>query len=81
MKLPTLGKRKPNFVIGSIITKVNIELSKRVIGKFLRNDFALTIALMATVALKSGFLIFEQYETHVESKERETFWQDRLKAF
>ena len=27
------------------------------------------------------FVIFEQWETHAQLKERETFWQHRLKTF
>ena len=55
-KSPTLEKQKPNFVIGLIIIKVNIERLERVIGKFLRNYFILTIVLMAIVALKIEIL-------------------------
>ena len=51
IKLLKLGIQKPNFVIGSVITKVNIELLERIIGMFLKNCFTLTIALMDTVAL------------------------------
>ena len=28
-----------------------------------------------------NFVVFEQFETHEELKERETFWQHRLKTF
>ena len=56
VKSPKLGKRKPNFVIGLIIIKVNIERLEKVIGKFLRNYFTLTIVLMAIAALKIGIL-------------------------
>ena len=48
MKSPTLGIRKPNFVMGLIIIKVNIERLERIIGKFLRNYFTLTIVSMET---------------------------------
>ena len=58
VKSPTLGKRKPNFVIGLIIIKVNIERLERVIGKFLRNYFTLTIVSMAIAAF--DFVIFWQ---------------------
>ena len=82
VKSPTLGKRKPNFDIGLIIIKVNIEHLERVIGKFLRNYFTLTIVLMNKAALKIwDFVIFEQCETHAPLKEGETFWQHRLKTF
>lgn len=47
-----LGKGKPNFVIDSVIVNVNTEHSERVIRKFFKNYFAITIVLMATAALK-----------------------------
>ena len=75
VKFPTLGKRKPNFVIGLIITKVNRERLQRVIGKFFRNYVTLTIVLMATAALKM------ECKAHAQRKERETFWQHTLKNF
>ena len=56
MKSLTFGKRKPNFVIGLITIKVNIERLERVIGKSLRNYFTLTIVSMAIAALKIGIL-------------------------
>ena len=51
-----LAKRKPNFVIGLIMIKVNIERLEKVIAKFLRNYFTLTIVLMPIAALKMGVL-------------------------
>ena len=65
VKSPILGKQTPNFVIGLIIIKVNIERLEKVIRKFLRNYFTLTIVLMHNAQLK----------------EREIFWQHRLKTF
>ena len=56
VQTPTLGKGKPNFVIGLIIIKVNIERLEEVIGKLLRNYFTLPIVLMAIPALKIGIL-------------------------
>ena len=56
VQAPTLGKGKPNFVIGLIIIKVNIERLEEVIGKLLRNYFTLPIVLMAIPALKIGIL-------------------------
>ena len=58
VKSPMLRKRKPNFVIGLIIIKVNIERLEKVIGKFLRNCFTLTIVLMAIATLKIGICNF-----------------------
>ena len=51
-----LGKRKQNFVLGLIIIKVNLERLEKVIEKFLRNYFALSIVLMVIVVLKIGIL-------------------------
>ena len=56
MKLCMLGKQKPNFVIDSIATEVNIDWLKRVIEKFFRNYLTPTIALMVTVVLMMGIL-------------------------
>ena len=79
VKSPTLGKQKSNFLISLIIIKVNIVRLEKVIGKFLRNYFTLTIFLMAIEDWDS--VIFEQCKTHAQLKERETFWQHRLKTF
>ena len=56
MKIPKLGKRKPNDIIALIITTLNTERSERVIGKFFKNYITLSIASMATVTLKIGIL-------------------------
>ena len=65
MKSPMMGKRKPNFVIGLIIMKLNIERLEKVIGKFLKNYFTLTVALMAIAALKIGILSFLSNANHM----------------
>ena len=67
VKSPMLGKRKPNFVIGLIIIKVNIEHLEKVIGKFLRNYFTLTIVLMAIAAVKIGILSFLSNVKHIHN--------------
>ena len=54
--VPYVGKAKPDFVIGLLIIKVNVERLETVIGKFLRNYFTLTIASIATAALKIEIL-------------------------
>ena len=56
VKSPTFGKRKSNFVIGLIIIKVNIESLEKVIRKFLRNYFTLTVVLMVIASLRIGIL-------------------------
>ena len=56
---PTLGKRKPNIVIGLIIIKVNTERLERIIGKFLKNYFTLAIVSMAISGIEDwDFVIF-----------------------
>ena len=71
------GKQKPNFATGSTITKVNIEHSGKVTKKFLRN-----VCLDGHSGIDDwDFVIFEQCETYEQLKERETFWQHRLKTF
>ena len=62
-----LAKRRPNFAIGLIIVKVNIERLEKVIGKFLRNYFTLTIVLMAIAALKIGSLQFLSNAKHMHN--------------
>ena len=69
VKSPTLGKQTPKFVISLIIIKVNIECLERVIVKFLRNYFTLTIVSMATAALKiMGFCNFSRKICATEAK-------------
>ena len=81
MKSPTLGKQKPNFVIGLIIIKVNIAFRKgnrKVPQKLFHTHYCLN----GHSGIEDwDFVIFEQCETHAQLKERETFWQHRLKTF
>ena len=63
----TLGKRKPNFATGLIITKVNIEHLEKVIKKFIRNFFTLSIISMATVEFMIGVLWFLDNVKHMSS--------------
>ena len=56
VKFPIFGKQKLSFVIGLIIIKVNIERLERIIGKFLRNYFTLTIVSMVIATLQTGNL-------------------------
>ena len=67
VKSPTLGKRKLNFVIGLIIMRVNTERLERVIGKFFRDYFTLTIVSMAIAALKIGIMLFLSNAKHMHS--------------
>ena len=66
-KVLYVGKRKTNFVIGLIIIKVNTDRLEKVIGKFLRNYFTLTIVLMAIAVLKIGILSFLSNAKHKHS--------------
>ena len=75
VKFRTLEKQKRNLAIGSTIIKVNIEHSERVTKNFLRNVLTLTVVWMVT--LKS----LNNAKTHEQLKERETFWQHKLKTF
>ena len=50
-----VGKKKPKFRYRFNNYK-NIERLERVIGKFLRNYFTITIVSMVTAALKIGIL-------------------------
>ena len=82
VKLPTLGKQKPYFATSSRITKVNIEHSGKVTKKFFRNVFTVTYCLDGHSRFDDwNFVIFEQCETLEHLKEREPFWQHRLKTF
>ena len=55
-QVPYVGKAKTKFRYRFKITKVNIERLEKLIGKFLRNYFTLTIVLMFIAALKIGIL-------------------------
>ena len=65
VKFPTLENRNPNFFIGLIIIKVNIEGLERIIEKFLKNYFTVTIILMATAVLKIGIFYFLSNAKHM----------------
>ena len=81
MKSPTLEKQKPNFVIGLITIKVNRAFRKgnqRVPQKQFHTHYCLD---GHSNIEDWDFVIFEQCETRVQLKERETFWQHRFKTF
>ena len=67
VKSPMLKKRKPNFVRGLIIIKVNIGRLEKIIGKFLRNYIRLTIVLMPIAALKIEILYFLSNAKHMHN--------------
>ena len=69
-----LGKRKPNFVIGLIIIKVNIERLEKGNRKVPQKLFHTHFCLNGPNSFEDlDFLIFEQCKTHVQLKEKETF--------
>ena len=82
VKSLTLGKRKPNFVIVLIIIIVNIKHLKKGNRKVLQKLFHTHYCLDGYSGTEDwDFVLFEQCETHAQLKERETFWQHRLKTF
>ena len=79
---PTLEKRKSNFVIGLIIIKVNIRAFRKDNRQVPQKLFHTHYCLDDHSGNEDwGFVIFEKCETHAQLKERETFWQHRLKTF
>ena len=72
-----LEKSKLSSNIGSITIKANIELSGKETGSF-HDHYCLDDHLGID---DWDFTLFEQCETHKQLKERETFWQHRLKTF
>ena len=76
-----LEKPKISSNIGSITIKANIEPS----GKKTENTqkrFHDHFCLDDRLGIDDwDFTLFEQCETHKQLKERETFWQHRLKTF
>ena len=74
-------KQKPNFTTGSTITKKNRAFRKGN-QKFPQKRFHAHYCLDDHSGIDDwNFEIFEQYETHEQLKEIETFWQHRLKTF
>ena len=68
-----LAKRKPNFVIGLIMIKVNRVFRKgnrKVPQKLFHTHYCLDVHSSIE---DGGFVIFEQCETHAQLKEREAF--------
>ena len=73
-----LEKPKLSFDISSITIKANIELSGKETEKYCLDHYCLDGHLGID---DWDFTLFEQCETHKQLKERETFWQHRLKTF
>ena len=74
-----LEKPKKSFDIGLITVKANIELS----GKETENTpgtFSWAFCLGGHLGIDDwDFTVSEQCETHKQLKQKETFWQHRLK--
>ena len=78
----TLGKKKLNFAAGWTIATVNIEHLKKGNQKVPEKRFHAHYCLDGHSGSEDwNFVIFEQFETHEQLKERETFWQHKLKIF
>ena len=78
MILPMLEKLKQSFVFGLIIIKVNTDLFEKENRTYHRSVFIYTIFKIAIEVLMT---LFQKCETHKQLKERETFWQQKLKTF
>ena len=77
-----LEKPKLSSDIGSITIKANIELSGKETEKYPQKRFHDHYCLDDHLEIDDwDFTLFEQCETHKQLKERETFWQHRLKTF
>ena len=77
-----LEKPKLSFNIGSIAIKANVELSEKETENYPRDLFHNHYCLDGYLGIDDwDFTLFEQCETHKQLKERETFWQHRLKTF
>ena len=75
-------KPKVSFDIGSITIKANIELSEKETEKYSQKPFHDHYCLDGLLGTDDcDFTLFEQCETHKQLKEKETFWQHRLKNF
>ena len=80
VKLLILEKSKLSFAIGSITVKGNIEISGKETEKYRRNVFMIIIVRMVFQELMIRILLFLSNVRHEQLKERETFWQHRLKT-
>ena len=81
-EVPYFGKAKIKFCYSSTITKVNIEHSEKGSQKVPEKRFHTHYCLDGHSGIDDwNFVLFEQGETHEQFKERETFWQHRLKTF
>ena len=82
VEVPYVGKAKTNF-------RYRFNNSKTKHRAFRKSNWKVPHKLFHTHYCLDGhssiedwdFVIFEQYETHAQLKERETFWKHRLKAF
>ena len=80
MILPILEERKQSFFFGVIIIKGNTDLFEKEDRMYHRSVFIYIIFKIAVELLIMGSN-FKQLKTHKQLKERETFWQHKLKTF
>ena len=78
MILIMFEKLRQSFVFGLIIIKVNTDLFEKENRTYHRSVFICTIFKIAIEVLMT---LFQKCETHKQLKERETFWQQKLKTF
>ena len=71
-------KAKTKFCFRFIIIKVNTDLFEKENRTYHRSVFIYTIFKIAIEVLMT---LFQKCETHKQLKERETFWQQKLKTF
>ena len=77
-----LEKPKLSFDIGLITIKAKIKLSGMETEKYPTKVFHDHYCLDGHLGIDDwDFTFFEQCEAHKQLKERETFWQHRLKTF
>ena len=76
-----LEKLKQSFVFGLIIIKVNTDLFEKENRTHHRTVFIHTIFKIAIGKYDWEVTLFEKCESHKQLKEKETFWQRKLKTF
>ena len=81
MILLMLEKLKQSFVFGLIIIKVNFDLFERKINVPQKRFYSHYVQNCRRGINDWNVTLFEKCETHKQLKERETFWQYKLKTF
>ena len=81
MILPMLEKLKQSFVLGLVIIKVNTDLFEKKNNVPQKCFYSHYIQDCHRGIDDWEVTLFEKCETHKQLKERETFWQHKLKTF